>query len=197
MGCNGVCPMGFTPPMISDDRAGDRLGEVLVSLVRKGLHEQERLCLRLQGDSMWPTISPGSLVEIEHISPHDVRLGDIVVWQQGEELIAHRVVQKVRSGSGILLVTKGDNRPGSDQLLSQRAVLGRIAGHYGPNDLKLERDSWRGRLAAAFWVSRWRLRSFLDEFGRLLPRRFQWPLIRFRNYLGHYLSLGFRVAFLR
>jgi len=90
----------FTSPQVSDAIADDRLNEALVALVRQGLRERGRLRMRLQGDSMWPTIPPGTLVEVERISAADIRLGDLVVWQQDGRLVAHRIVQRVRDDSG-------------------------------------------------------------------------------------------------
>ena len=152
-------------PAVTAPSSGEHLGGALASLVREGLHERGRLRLRLQGDSMWPTIPAGSLVEVENVAPSDVRLGDVVLWQQGGKLIAHRVVQRTHDGSYCLLVTKGDNCSVSDHLLSLDAVLGRVVGIRGRNNSASEINPSRfsrpaisaavspGSTTKATWVS--------------------------------------------
>jgi signal peptidase I len=189
--------MEFVPPTVADIPTDHRVGAALAALVRDALCERGRLRLRLQGDSMWPTIPAGSLVEVERTFPDDLRLGDIVVWQQGEVLIAHRVMERVRRGSEVFLVTKGDNSSGPDQLLSQEIILGRVAAILGPDQQMLRQSSRSRRLEALFWLARWHIRSRLGALGRLLPHRLQKRLVRFRDRLGLYLSRGFRSAWLR
>jgi signal peptidase I len=188
--------MRYAPPSVSRSAPDRALGEALAGLLREGLHERGRLCLRLQGDSMWPTLPPGCLVEIERVSPEDVRVGDTVIWPRDGDLVAHRVVHRTHGGDGVLLVTKGDNASAPDQVLRPWMVIGRVVGTCGQDGLVPSRGRGEDRRAAAFWVWRWRVRNLLGRAGSLLPGRVRWPLIRFRNWLGRCLSAGYRVAFL-
>jgi signal peptidase I len=188
---------GFAAPAVSDARFDARLGEALAALVREGLRQQGRVRLRLQGNSMWPTIPAGSLVAVEPVVPGGIRLGDVVVWQRGGDLIAHRIVQRLYHGATLWLVTKGDNTSAADQRLDPSAVLGRLVAVYGADGTAAVRSDWARGLEAAFWVSRWHVRRFVGAIGRLLPVGLQRPLVRFRNRLGYYLSLALRVTLLR
>lgn len=180
----------FTSPQVSDAIADDRLNEALVALVRQGLRERGRLRMRLQGDSMWPTIPPGTLVEVERISAADIRLGDLVVWQQDGRLVAHRIVQRVRDDSGAHLVTKGDNASSRDHLISPEMILGRVCRLFGEAVAVQECGSFQYRLVAAFWVLRWNVRRPLDSMGRPLPASAKATLKRWRDSLGYRLSQG-------
>jgi len=69
------------------------------------------------GSSMEPELQAGSLLLIEKVSPSEVRLGDIIVYNvpatiqehyRYPPLIAHRVI-KVNTEGGISFRTKGDN----------------------------------------------------------------------------------------
>jgi signal peptidase I len=187
----------FAAPTVSDARSDARLGAARAALVREGLRRQGRVRLRLHGDSMWPTVPAGSLVVVEPIAPGGIRLGDVVVWQRGGDLIGHRVVQKVRDGATLWLVTKGDNTSDADQRLDPATVLGRVVAAYGPEGIAAVRSDWDRGLDAAIWVLRWHVRRFAGAVGRLLPMGLQRPLVQFRNRLGHYLSLALRVTLLR
>jgi len=179
----------FAPPIVSDAPVEERLARALNALVRQGLEERGQVCLRLHGDSMWPTIPAGSVVDVQEISAADIRLGDVVVWQQGADLIAHRVVQKVRSDGTLLLRTRGDNCTNCDHLLSPQEVLGRVTtirqGQATPRGA-----TGQQRLEAVVWVSWWHVRSFLSSLGRHLPLRIRRPLVRARERAEDLLSRG-------
>jgi signal peptidase len=187
----------FAAPAISDLRGDTRLGGALAALVREGLRQQGYVRLRLQGNSMWPTIPAGSLVEVESIGTAGIRLGDIVVWQSGGDLIAHRVVHRVRDGATLGLVTKGDNASAADQGLAPSAVLGRVVSVHRAGEAAIARRGWARTLEEVFWISRWHLRSLTGAVGQFLPAGLQRPLVRFRDRLGRCLSVAFSLILLR
>jgi hypothetical protein len=153
--------------------------------------------MRLQGDSMWPTVTPGTLVEVERVSPADIRLGDLVVWQDDGRLVAHRIVQRVRDGSEVRLITKGDNASSRDYSISPEMILGRVCRSFGEADAVQHFGSFQYRLVAAFWVLRWNVRRPLDSMGRPLPAGAKATLKRWRDSLGYRLSQGLQALLLR
>jgi signal peptidase I len=187
----------FEAPTIRNASERGQLGPALCTLVREGLSRQGHVCVRLQGDSMWPTVPSGSLVAIERAEPGKTRLGEIVVWEQDGTLIAHRVVQRARDGEGRWLVTKGDNCSAADQRLAPSEVLGRISAVQVGDGRVVPQDDRLRSLESAFWVARWRVRRLAGASGRRLPTNVRRYLAQLRNWMGRCLSLGFRHTLLR
>jgi len=60
------------------------------------------------GGSMEPSIAKGALVLVQPVSPSDVRVGDVITFQQFEQTTTHRVITTTRDARGIVFHTKGD-----------------------------------------------------------------------------------------
>jgi signal peptidase len=71
-------------------------------------------------DSMEPTLSVNDLVVVQDTDTYAV--GDIVVYQSGQELIVHRIVALDRN----TVLTKGDATPVADTPCSPSAIKGRL-----------------------------------------------------------------------
>ncbi len=59
--------------------------------------------LPFKGQSMWPTLKPDDLLEIECCPKDLIQIGDIVVYYELGELVVHRLVRR-----GDSLIVKGD-----------------------------------------------------------------------------------------
>jgi signal peptidase I len=79
--------------------------------------------------SMEPTIMPGTLVLIHHLPLHDIKVGDIVTYQDlrnFKRTITHRVV-KIESIDGVTTLTvKGDANPAPDPPFPGGLVVGKV-----------------------------------------------------------------------
>jgi len=60
------------------------------------------------GGSMEPSIHKGSLVLVQPVSPSEVRVGDVITFQQYDQTTTHRVVGISRDERGLVIKTKGD-----------------------------------------------------------------------------------------
>ena len=60
------------------------------------------------GGSMEPAIQKGSLVLVQPVSPSEVKLGDVITFQQFDQTTTHRVIEVGRNTTGLTFVTKGD-----------------------------------------------------------------------------------------
>ncbi len=64
----------------------------------------------VDGYSMCPTLREGDLVISYNVSPEDIRVGDIIIYESyKKELIIHRVVGVSVVNGKYYYVTKGDN----------------------------------------------------------------------------------------
>ncbi len=83
-------------------------------------------CFRFQGKgfSMSPFIKDGDVLTITPVQTSAPGFGDVVVFTHPHtgKLIIHRIIGK-KAGS---YLTKGDNAPEGDGLISRAAILGRV-----------------------------------------------------------------------
>lgn len=60
------------------------------------------------GGSMEPSIHKGSLVLVQPVSPSEVKVGDVITFQQYDQTTTHRVTAITRTAQGLSFATKGD-----------------------------------------------------------------------------------------
>ena len=72
--------------------------------------------------SMEPTFSRGTLLFVKE--GQDVQVGDIVVYQSGQELIVHRVI----AVSGETIMTQGDANNAADEPFDRSRIKGKVIG---------------------------------------------------------------------
>ena len=78
--------------------------------------------------SMWPVLHIGDLVLIQKIAKEDIKVGDIIVWQNAKGLPAGRqgfTIHRVTKLNEKTLVTKGDGNFTADEPVRYEDVLGR------------------------------------------------------------------------
>jgi signal peptidase I len=99
---------------------------VQCELAAEVLRSCGNLRLRVTGHSMLPTVWPGDTLVVEPASSRDVSKGDIVLFSNGQRLVAHRLIAK-DCGSGDSIETQGDAVPRPDFPLAQECVLGKVS----------------------------------------------------------------------
>jgi len=83
---------------------------------------------------MYPTILNGDEITVEPIRPKAVKVGDIVLYQNEDDLIAHRVVRIENisdTQSSVLspqscFALRGDARPACDAPVAAEQILGKV-----------------------------------------------------------------------
>ena len=83
-------------------------------------------------ESMVPTINKWDLIVIQNVDPATLVVGDIIVFHSPwnyDELIVHRIVGIINSGSELGFITKGDNNPSPDRWgpVPEGYVRGKVA----------------------------------------------------------------------
>jgi len=79
------------------------------------LREGRSVRMRLGGYSMFPLMLPGDVGTIVPVPIHDLREGDVVVFDRGDKWVAHRLIAIRESGGDTALVTQGDSLPSPDR----------------------------------------------------------------------------------
>jgi hypothetical protein len=118
-----------------------------VPLLREALTREGRFRWRLHGTSMVPTLPPECEIEIVPL-PRAVPLGSLVVFADGDALVAHRLVCR----TGEHWITQGDSRLAPDRPLEPEQILGVVVAAYRDG-----RRCWPGPfspLLVPFWVAR-------------------------------------------
>ena len=78
--------------------------------------------------SMEPEIPVGSIIYVEYVKPEQIAKGEVIVFQQEDFIVAHRVVENQTVVGEF--VTKGDANATEDMnTVPYNAVIGRVAWH--------------------------------------------------------------------
>lgn len=72
--------------------------------------------------SMEPTFSKGTLLLVKEAA--DAEVGDIVVYQSGQELVVHRVI----AAEGSTIITQGDANNAADAPFDRSEIKGKVVG---------------------------------------------------------------------
>lgn len=87
----------------------------------------------ISSNSMWPVLKQGDIIFIKNISPEDIKVDDIIVWQQEEKgFIIHRVI-KIKEET---IITRGDANTVEDPPIAFEKIVGRMLEFRG-NALKI------------------------------------------------------------
>lgn len=91
------------------------------------MERDEFILLEGIGDDMEPSITNGEKLLLEKTDPSDICIGDVIVFQ-GDILIAHRVIEKIRFKSKYYFFTRGDTCRFLDLPVSEKKVMGKVVG---------------------------------------------------------------------
>jgi hypothetical protein len=103
--------------------------------------------VRVQGESMRPTLRPGQMLEVD-FAPGRTARGDMLVFRQGQMLLVHRLLGPARPHEGrSRLRTRGDGVLTLDPPLDLDRIVGRVVAIE-------DREGWRStrRLPARLYA---------------------------------------------
>ena len=143
---------------------------ICIDLLRRG----NRVRFRAPGYSMYPTILHEDVITVEPVKVESIKVGDIVLYQSENSVIAHRVV-KIKNKSDIhtdsqssvlstqsCFILRGDARPAGDDPINAEQILGKVVSVerngccINPYSLKVKLTFYVRRLAS-------RLKRFLSQ----------------------------------
>jgi signal peptidase I len=113
--------------MIQVERGpAETAGAVKCDLASEVVRSFNSACFPATGWSMLPTIWPGDTLVVEHVSPDQVRVGDVVVVGRDGKLCGHRVISIAGDCENRRWITQGDALPLADRPVMENALLGRV-----------------------------------------------------------------------
>lgn len=93
------------------------------------------------GKSMSPTIRQGWKVKLEPVRPELIDTEDIIVFER-DIFICHRIVAKIRFGSKIYFLHKGDNS-NIGGILTEQSILGKVIEVFDEDSCKVDKKRWQ------------------------------------------------------
>lgn len=129
-----------TTPTTPHEPIPSYLLEAALELWRKGEGEH---FLPVSGGSMLPLIHDGDQLLVTH-GVASARRGDVLLFRQGDQLIAHRLLARQITGGEVRYLTKGDNMLGADPLVPVAEIMGKVVlVCSGDRQLSLDTPLWR------------------------------------------------------
>lgn len=123
------------------------------------------------GQSMEPTLQAGDMIITRQVAVNDLRPGDIIMFDGGDNHVMHRIVAIEGGAAGeATLITRGDNNDANDPPVPEGAVVGKLiyevpfTAHI-PVDLS----------GTGLFVAEWLLSVALVTLGLLLRRNSSRP----------------------
>lgn len=158
-------------------------------IIKNEIVNGEQCVMKVATHSMTPLIKKGSKLRIKRCSLGDLLFGDICVYEDGLNFVAHRYLKQKRLKDGIrYILTKGDANSWFDKLVSEKRLTGKVIAikNYG-SEIGLETRSGYLKSIALFFYS---FICNIFKYIRVIVKRF---LVKLVVYLGR--LRGFRIFF--
>jgi hypothetical protein len=109
---------------------------------------------------MWPDLHSGDELRLKQIPFEGIAAGDIVLFQNDQTLVAHRVLKTYTESGRAMLLVKGDNRTFADPPIFYEQVVGRVEEalrdgkpvYSRDKNLKDRMIAWRSHTQERFWT---------------------------------------------
>lgn len=114
-------------PTVSVDKRTQMTGvelDLLLPLLQKSMAQGQTFYLTVRSNSMAPLLRTGDQIAVEATTVHELRAGDIVVVNEGLDLLTHRYWGK--SEKEKRLITRGDRSLVFDPLWEPERLIGRV-----------------------------------------------------------------------
>ena len=134
------------------------MSPLVLEVAQDILHEGYGVLLKTRGYSMVPIIRSSGLIQVDPARPEDLLLGDIVVYRQGDQVVAHRLVAKRQQGEDLRLFTRGDAFSWqSREEIRPEQVLGRVTAVQNRRGRQIRIDAGWGRVLSLALAAAWPL----------------------------------------
>ena len=104
--------------------------ENILALSKSILEEGKKVKITVNGTSMYPLLKDGDQVEIEKTPLEALKIGDIVVFENLNRWLAHRLIKIKKNDGRFTLITKGDSCIKFDAAIAEEAYIGKVTAFY-------------------------------------------------------------------
>lgn len=148
-----------------DDRVITRTLEISKEILRKG----SLLRIPTVGSSMYPVSRSGDIITIRPTRAADVSIGDVIVYNAGRRMVAHRLVSKRKENNQVVLICQGDTFMRPDPPIRPEQVLGKVVA-VSRNGQTIRLDTLKNRFIGFFLIKTSPLRPWLYPMLRKVRR---------------------------
>lgn len=120
---------------------------------------------RAEGWSMYPAIQDGEIVDVEPVSPLEIKVGDVLLCRIGTTVVAHRVV-RIEGNPAESVVLRGDAAFEDDDPIPASEILGLVTATTRAESRR-RLNSRTARMAGRVGARLWRAKRSLSERLRL------------------------------
>lgn len=143
------------------------------------MDDGKTLVIKMKGFSMYPTLRPGDLGYVERCGMNEINVGDIVVYKNHRQLVAHRLMELNQFEGKLKGVSRGDNNKKKDQFyITELNLFGKLVAyeHKGkkeeinsPRMKRMSRLFAREHRVGSCWFSfELRLKNFVMDLAKRL-----------------------------
>lgn len=105
------------------------------------LNDGQKTMYRMQGGSMYPTLQDGDIAIVELCNTEELKPGDIIVFNNSRNFVAHRLITIKKTGDSKIFTTKGDNNLNPDKCIKAEDIKGIIRSFTRGNKIKTINDT--------------------------------------------------------
>ena len=102
-----------------------KVQDILPEMWREVCDKGALLRFRVSSGSMMPVLNVGDVVIVSGVEPSAVRIGDIVAFQNGSDVLVHRVISRQWSSNQLLFRHRGDSAV-SGGIFTSDNLIGRV-----------------------------------------------------------------------
>ncbi len=136
-----------------------------LDMLKEVIERDVEVPLKTAGLSMQPSICDGEWVVVRRTGASKIGAGDIVVYQAGSTLVAHRIIRRRERAGRVFFAVKGDAQLAAEEIAAEQVVARVVAVREGGRRVDLDRPCRRlaNRLIAGY-------SSWVDTLYRAMPR---------------------------
>jgi signal peptidase I len=151
--------------ILISNRLDCEIQSVLGEMWQEACDRGKSLNFKILSGSMSPIIEVGNTVKISRVEPSNVRIGDIVAFFEGHNVVVHRVIDKTWANQRFSFRHRGDSGASSG-IVPDQNLIGRVTA-IEKEGREISLDSRRHIISNR--ILGWRLRLF-DNLKRMKCR---------------------------